>query len=299
MKGDAGSRPLQLGISAAAGGFWFVSLAPVIVAGSDVHGAAMAFWRCWVGLAVVGVIALLRQEMRWEHVRMAAPAGLCFGASIGLFFWASQVTSIANASLITVLQPIVLMAGARFRFGELVTPRDVLWAFVAIAGAVVLVLAGDPTGTGDIRGDLLASISVVVGAGYFILGKRVLETVPVFAFMTGMFTAAGVLLGLVVAASGVNLSPATSAGWARVFGVALLPGIGHVLLNIAQNRAPLNLIGVIQLLVPVNATLLAFWFLDQSVTPLQLAGMVIVITALTIQTRLRGWGVPAAAPDLE
>ena len=259
----------------------------------------MAFWRCWIGLAVVGVIALLRKEMRWEHLRMAVPAGLCFGASIGLFFWASQITSIANASLITVLQPIVLMAGARLRFGELVTSRDVLWAFVAIAGAVVLVLAGDSTGTGDIRGDLLATISIVVGAGYFILGRRVLETVPVFAFMTGMFTSAGVLLGLAVIASGVDLSPATGADWARVAGVALLPGIGHVLLNVAQNGAPLNLIGVIQLLVPVNATLLAFWFLNQSVTPLQLVGMVIVITALTIQTWLRSRGAPDAAPNIK
>ena len=41
-----------------------------------------------------------------------------------------------------------------------------------------------------------------------------------------------------------------------------------------------------QLLMPVNATLLAFWFLDQSVTTFQVVGMAIVIVALAIQTAL-------------
>ena len=41
--------------------------------------------------------------------------------------------------------------------------------------------------------------------------------------------------------------------------------------------------GVIQLLMPVNATLLAYWFLDQSVTAFQVVGMALVITALSVQ----------------
>jgi len=282
------TRRLRTGLAATAGGFWLVSLSPVIVAGSDLHGGSMAFWRCWLGLAGVGTIALLRRSITWDSIRRTFAAAFCFGTSIGLFFWAAQLTSIANASLITVLQPIVLMLGARYMFGEVIKRRDILWAVVAISGAVTLVLAADSGGTGDIRGDLLAAVSIVLGAGYFIFGKRVLETVPVVTFMTGVFFWAGLWLTLAVALAGESVTPSTGTDWIRILAIALFPGLGHVLLNVAQNKAPLNLMGIIQLIIPVNATLMAYWFLDQDVTVLQLLGMAIVITALTVQTLFRG-----------
>lgn len=280
---DADLRLVRTGIASSTVGFWLVSLSPVIVAGSGVHGISMAFWRSWIGFAVLGGVVVARKRLTWAIVRRTAAVGLCFGASIGLFFWAAQLTSVANASLITVLQPVVMMVGARFMFAEMVTRRDVFWSAVAITGAITLVLAGDSSGTGDIRGDLLAGGSVVFGAGYFIFGKRVLETVDVMPFMAGVFLWACLLLTVVVVVSGERIPPDTGEDWLRIFAVGLAPGLGHLLLNFAQNKAPLNLIGVIQLLVPVNATLMAYFFLDQSVTGLQLVGMALVIGALTIQ----------------
>ena len=288
MAAKADANRFRTGIAAMAAGCWFVSLSPVIVAGSDLHGVSMAFWRCWIGLAGVGTVALIRKSVTWAHIRQTAPAALCFGSSIGLFFWASQLTSIANASLIVVLQPIALMIGARYMFGESITASDVFWTAVALSGAAILVLAGNSGGTGDIRGDLLAGLSIVLGSGYFMLGKRVLETVPVATFMTGVFMWAGLLLAIAVAISGQPVMPSTDGDWIRIVAIGLFPGTGHVLLNIAQNKAPLSLMGIGMLIVPVNATLLAYWFLDQSVTALQLVGMAVVITALTIQTLLRG-----------
>ena len=287
MATTADARRLRTGLASSASGFWLVSLSPVIVAGSSLHGVSMAFWRCWLGLLGVGTIALLRKSISWAIIRQTSLPAFCFGSSIGLFFWASQITSIANASLITVLQPIVLMVGARYMYREFVTAPDIFWAVVAIGGAVLLVLAGDSGGTGDIRGDLLAAFSIVLGSGYFIFGKRVLEIVPVVAFMTGVFLWAGLWLSLAVIISGLSVAPSTDGDWVRIAAIALFPGAGHVLLNIAQNHAPLNLMGAFQLIIPVNATLMAFWFLDQNVTALQLVGMLIVTVALIIQALLR------------
>ena len=53
--------------------------------------------------------------------------------------------------------------------------------------------------------------------------------------------------------------------------------------------------GVIQLIVPVNATLMAYWFLDQNVTAVQLLGMAVVMSALTVQTVFRRQ--PPVVPD--
>ena len=187
---------VRIGIASSAGGFWLVSLAPVIVAGGGVHGTVMAFWRAGLGLVGFGLYALWRRQLTWHVLKISAVPGLCFAGAIGLFFWSAQITSIANASLLTTLQPIVLMVAALVMFGERVTGRDWFWAALAITGAVVIVVAGDSGGTGDIKGDLIATVSVFIGAGYFIYGKRVLETVDPHVFMVGVHRGAAVARAL-------------------------------------------------------------------------------------------------------
>ncbi len=275
---------VRVGIASSAAGFWLVSLAPVIVAGGGVHGTVMAFWRAGLGLLGFGLYAVWRRDLTWRILRISAVPGLCFAGAIGLFFWSAQITSIANASLLTTLQPIVLMVAGVVMFGERVTGRDWMWAGLAITGAVVIVVAGDSGGTGDIKGDLIATVSVIIGAGYFIYGKRVLETVDPHVFMAAMLFWGTLLLTAMALISREDLTANTSGDWLRVAAVALFPGMGHLLLSHAQNKAPLALMGVIQLLMPVNATLLAYWFLDQSVTAFQVVGMALVITALSVQT---------------
>lgn len=278
------AKVVRAGAAATALGFWFVSLAPVIVASAELHGIVIAFWRSWIGFLMFGAVVVARRQLSWSVIWRCAPAGICFGASVGLFFWASQLTSIANASLLTTLQPVVLLIAGVIIFAERITGTDLFWAGVAIAGAIVLVLAGGSEGTGDLKGDVLATASVIIGAGYFIFGKRVLVTVGITSFMAGMFIWAGVLLSIAGVISGESFVASTQGDWVRVFAVAFGSGLGHYLLNYAQNKASLNLMGVIQLLVPVNATLLAFLFLDQSVRAFQVIGMALVISALSIQT---------------
>ena len=278
---------LRTGLAATAAGFVFIAISPVIVAGSGVHGVAMAFWRSWIGFAVLALVAAARRKLTWELVMPTAPAGLSFGVSIGLFFWASQLTSIANVSLITVLQPIPMMIAAHYMFSERIARRDLALSIVAIGGAIFLVLVSSSTGTGDTRGDALAVVSITIGAGYFAFSKRCLETMSVLRFMVGMFAWAGVALTPMVLISGESIIPSTSDDWLRVLGVASLPGVGHILLNYAHGKAPLNMMGLLQLLIPVTATLLAFWFLDQSVSGLQILGMAVVMAALTVHALTR------------
>jgi drug/metabolite transporter (DMT)-like permease len=280
-------RQLRVGLAATAIGFVLVSISPVIVAGSGVHGVVMAFWRSWLGFAVLALVAAMKRKLSWGLVRPTAPAGLCFGVSIGLFFWAAQLSTIANVSLITVLQPIPMMVAAYYMFSEEIVRRDIAFSILAIGGAIFLVLVSESAGTGDTRGDALALVSITIGAGYFAFAKRTLESMSVLPFMVGMFAWAGVALTPMVIISGEPIVATTRDDWLRVLSVAFLPGIGHILLNYAHGKAPLNLMGVFQLLIPVTATLLAFWFLDQSVSGLQILGMAVVMIALTAHTLTR------------
>ena len=65
-----------------------------------------------------------------------------------------------------------------------------------------------------------------------------------------------------------TVNPLTSIGseWIRIFSVAVVTLLGHLLLNYAQGKAPFHMMGVLNLLMPVLSTFLAFWFLDQGST---------------------------------
>jgi drug/metabolite transporter (DMT)-like permease len=283
----ATATQLRNGLAATASGYIFIAISPVIVAGAGVHGVAMAFWRSWVGFGVLALVAAARRKLTWDLVMPTAPAGLSFGVSIGLFFWASQLTSIANVSLIVVLQPIPMMIAAHYMFSEHIARRDLALSTVAIGGSIFLVLVSTSAGTGDTKGDALALVSITIGAGYFAFSKRCLESMSVLRFMVGMFAWAGVALTPMVLISGESIVPTTGDDWLRVLGVASLPGVGHILLNYAHGKVPLNMMGVLQLLIPVTATLLAFWFLGQSVSGLQILGMAVVMATLAVHARTR------------
>ena len=111
-EGHSPSQVVRNGLIACTLGYAFVAVAPVIVASSEVHGTAIAFWRSWIDFSLIGLVCIFRKKMTKEMFLKCAPAGICFGASIGLFFWAAQMTSIINASLIVVLQPILFVVAA-------------------------------------------------------------------------------------------------------------------------------------------------------------------------------------------
>tara|TARA_Y100001960_G_scaffold327747_1_gene414907 strand:- start:409 stop:1245 length:837 start_codon:yes stop_codon:yes gene_type:complete len=262
------------------------AISPVIVADSNLHGLAMAFWRCWIFFAVLALIILIRKDknLTFKRFLSAAPAGICFGSSMGLFFWAAKITSILNATLITILLPIPLTIASFFIFRERINLRHIIVSIIAVCGAMLIVASGSSSGTGDIKGDLLAAVGVLISAGYFVFGKRTLLTVPLFEFVAGVFAWGGLVLIPMVIATQASIIAQSNADVGRIFMVALIPGVGHFLLNYSQGKAPLNLIAVFQLIVPVVSTLLAYWILSQTVSVFQGVGMAIVLIMLGINS---------------
>lgn len=277
-------------LPAAVLGVVFFSTGPVIVADAVLDGLAFAFWRLWMAAALINVILLATRRHLSPAILVAtAPAGLALGVNMALFFTAVQTTSVANATLISVLQPVPLLVVGRVFFGESATAGDVAWILVAIGGAAAVLRSSSTEGTGDLRGDLLALGAMGALAVYLAAGKRGRAGLDTLPFMAGLFTCAAFTITPIALVSGQSLiGDADEWTWLRVALMVLLPGTGHILTNFAHHGVPLAVIGILQLFNPIGAALLALWLLDQSVAPLQVAGMVVVIVALGVYTYRRG-----------
>ena len=227
------------------------------------------------------------RRITWATVRLVALPAVTIALNMALFFVALHNTSLANATTIEALQPILLMAVASRRYRERVTGWLVGIALVAIGGvALVMFGAGGGPG-GHLRGDLLAAMSMVLFAAYFVFVKDVRHRIDTFTLQTtSMAIGALVLLPLAAIDSGRLLPPFPS--WSQWGWLALLlavPGTGHYLMNWAHLHVSLTLTGLMTLAIPVLSAAGGWLVLDQRLTAVQVIGMVVVLSTLVVVVR--------------
>jgi len=259
--------------------------ASVLAKSADrIDGLTLAFHRLWVGAAAMVVIYTLRGgRLRLRLLLAALPAGIAFAADIGLFFTAVKHTTVANATMISALQPALVLFVARPLFGERVRGTDVGWTAIALVGVGIVVFGSSTTPSWSAFGDLLAVACLFAWTAYFVFGKQARAHLDAVEFVTAMSVVAFLVIALVAAGSGHDLSVPDGGTWAVILALGLgTGGIGHFLINWAHGHAPLVLTSLLTLLIPVVAMAGAAVFLGEEVVALQVARAVVVLGALAI-----------------
>ncbi|SVA81277.1 uncharacterized protein METZ01_LOCUS134131 [marine metagenome] len=255
----------------------------IMVARLDMPGIQIAFWRQLIGFGVYGLVFLLiGRRLTWRTVRLVIPAGVLLGLEIGVFFTALRTTTIANATIIGALQPILLLAVASRRYRETVTG----WLFgasvVAVCGVVLVMWGASSEARWSPRGDLLALMAMVLFSTYFVVVKDIRASVDTFTLQTvAMIIGALTVFPLAAIEAGTPVLPVPSSRqfvWLLV--LLAVPGTGHYLMNWAHLHVSLSVAGLLTLAIPVLSALGAWLILDQHLTPIQALGGVVVLGIL-------------------
>ena len=255
----------------------------IMVARLDMPGIQIAFWRQLIGFGVYGLVFLLiGRRLTWRTVRLVIPAGVHLGLEIGVFFTALRATTIANATIIGALQPILLLAVASRRYRETVTG----WLFgasvVAVCGVVLVMWGASSEANWSPRGDLLALMAMILFSTYFVVVKDIRASVDTFTLQTvAMIIGTLTVFPLAAIEAGTPVLPVPS-GRQFVWLLVLLavPGTGHYLMNWAHLHVSLSVAGLLTLAIPVLSALGAWLILDQHLTPIQALGGVVVLGIL-------------------
>lgn len=286
MTDDAATRP-RLGLGAATLAVVVWGASSVLIKQVDrLNGLGIACYRIWLGAAVV-TIAFVASGGRVTKIllRRSLYGGLTFLADLVLFFLAVQETSVANATVIGALQPLLVLLVSYRLFGETTRAGELAWGAVAIIGSVVVVTGGDAGGANSRTGDLLAVGALVAWTAYFVATKSARRHLSAFEYLTGMSIVAAIgILPLPFIFAG-TLRGTTTSGWVIIVFITLINGLlGHFMMSWAHAHVPLLSVSLLTLAIPVVGAATAALFISEPLTLLQVGGMAGVITSLALVT---------------
>jgi drug/metabolite transporter (DMT)-like permease len=279
-----------MGVAAVVLAFVGLSLGSTIAKSTGSPGVVVAFWRFLIGavlwnvwIAVRGVRAGSARTVDAAAWRAAALPGVVFGINLACFFSGATRTPIAHAEFISALTPLVLIPAAALVLGEQIRRYAIVGGVVALGGVSLILSQTPPEGT-SVSGDLLVAGAVVAWVVYLMTAKAARASLDTLAFMAVMTTTACLTtlpIALLTGGGFRGLVGLSGTGWLLVAALALTAGvISHGLLTWAQRRVAVGTISMLQLAQPGLGVVWAAAFLGESVTPIQLVGMAIVLGAV-------------------
>ena len=287
---DPPSQDSRRGIAVAAllVGAAAIGASALFVKVSETGPVATAFWRVALALPFLWTWSVIGS--RGGHVagfaaerRLIIAAGLFFAGDLALWHWSIMLTSVANATLLANLAPIFVALAVWLLYGTRPTPLFLAGLAAALVGVAVL-LGGDfRAGGGAVLGDILGVATAMFYGAYQLTVTRARSRASTSVIMawSGLITAV-VLLPLALV-SGEPLFPHSTAGWAKLVGLALISQVaGQSLIAYAMAHLPATFSSVGLLAQPVIAAALAWVLLGETLGWIEIAGAIVVLAGIRV-----------------
>lgn len=191
------------------------------------------------------------------------------------------------ASLIIATIPVFTVIFAALLLKEEITKKIAIGVPLSLSGVVIISLTGttgNPFEITYLSAAIAVLISALVGAGYTIAGKKLLQrysalSLTVYAFLFGSLALIPFLSSSLIAQTAVL----SWRGWSAVLFLALFPTvIGYVLWYVALERKTASEISVFLYFIPVLSTIFSFFMFQEPITWLFIIGGTLVIGGLII-----------------
>ena len=249
----------------------------------------LVFLRGLLGVAVIAAVALWHKKQLWGgHGRLLSAIGLCGFLSTACTFTAISRIPLYQALVILYLYPILAIALAAAINGEKIFAGDILRAFLALGGCLLLIWPDETAGLAldighlvGLTGSLLYSLSAVLTRR---LGQANSGLEPFFNYSLWCSLGAIPLSLVMPGGNGLGLE-----SWFEV-GTGLLAvsqtALGQFLLYAAVRWLPAHKAVVIGTL-EVAGGALASWliFQDPITARAALGGVIILSVALSARAR--------------
>ena len=260
---------------------------PVVAAMAPVDTGTIVVLRFIIAAPLlIAVLMLSGRRLSFRDLLRGLPGGVLLPLQVGLFFGAARLTSVADATFIMSLQPLLIFLVAPRLLGEPVTRWDYVLGLSGVCGVGLVVFGSARTGLFHPVGELLAIANLLAWTAYLLVSKWARSGAEPIGAMEYQ-TAVNLIGALVMLAVWPFVPPALASialpGWVAILFLVLVPGVvAHVLNTWAQRHVSQTTGSVILQAQPAVAAIGAALFLGQPFGPVSAAGGALVLGAAVL-----------------
>ncbi len=253
-------------------GVMTVSTAAILIrlAQAEAHSLVIAAWRLTLATLILTPFALAtcRSELRvltrreWISILVS---GLLLALHFATWITSLAYTSVAASVVLVSTSPLFVGVASHLLLRERLSRGMVVAFLVAMAGSMLIGLGDLGEGTHRLKGDVLALMGAMAGAGYFLIGRRLRVRLSLLAYVFPVYgTAALALMAAMLSSGLLPRIPHRPQTWLWLLLMALGPQIlGHSSLNWALRYLSATYVTIATLGEPIGSTLLAWWLLGE------------------------------------
>lgn len=252
---------------------------------------SLAFWRWAVAVVFLLPFALRGFRREWGEVRLHG-VYLSITAITGvtlfntLLYLASHTTTAINLSLIAISFPIFVVMISRFVSNDPITSNKSLGILFVVIGVILLITRGNISNLMSITfaiGDVWMLLASFIFAVYSILVKHKPPRMSIWTFQLSTF-----VLGLAFLFPAFlwerAVTPSITWTWEMVVSILYVGLFASLSAFVLWNKSIVSIgpskAGIVYYTLPVFSGALAWLFLDEPVTLVHLASVVLIVCGI-------------------
>lgn len=275
--------------------FWAFNIVLARALHADIPPIALNFWRWTIALAIILPFTIRQARLQWVAVRrewryLALLGFTGMAAFHCLQYYALNLTTAINVSLILAITPVAIPIMAWMFWGDRVTARQGLGILLSFLGVAAIVTRADPVAVlsrGLAAGDLVELAAMILWALYSTLVRwRPPDLHPNTMLVCSMTPAVLFILPLYLWEDAyVRSMPLDLQSVATVFAVAVLASVlAFIFFNRAVEAVGPTRAGLFIHLIPLFATGAAVAFLGERLFPYHGIGATAIAGGLYLTT---------------
>ena len=260
-----------------------IGFSPILARLTGTGPAAAGFWRLACALPLLAVMAWRTEGGIGRPSRLAVAAGVAFALDLGFWHYGIAYTSVANATVLSNLTPVVVTAFAWIFLRQ--RPRGLFLAAVAAAvgGAWLMATAhGGGPGRDPPLGNALSAMTALWYALYFLAVSQARKREGAGALMFWSSLVGAPMLMIAALLLGEGVIPGSPAGWADCTALGIVHVVGQGSIAWAMGRLSAATTSVTVLVQPVVAGWLGWLLFGEVIGPLQGLGAAITLAGVVL-----------------
>lgn len=256
------------------------------VRSSQMDAGMVAFFRFLIGFVLMSAVVVtlaLRGKQRIVYSPSSMLSGIAISLCILFYFFAIQTIDIGLAAFTLYLGPVFAIIGESIISGKLPTLRQAIIITLAFVGFFLISSLGAIDLATTDSGVIYALLAGIFYGAYILINRLIPQEVSLSLRVFWQFFAAVITIGITCLLRGVGLD-GIEVGWPYVATIGFVQGF-IVLLLTGYAIKNLNAVefGALSYIEPLVATILGICLYNSSLSSLQIAGIVLIVAATSIQ----------------